>query len=58
MTKAKKEDMPWLHDDFDAEIKLYDKRADKYIDLNEEQTKHALQWIRRKQNKEMQEEMK
>ena len=46
MTKVKKEDAPWIHDDWDVDLKLYNKKTDTYTDLNEEQTKHALQWIK------------
>ena len=58
MTKVKKEDAPWIHDDWDVDLKLYNKKTDTYTDLNEEQTKHALQWIKRKRHEEMQNEMK
>ena len=58
MTKATKEDVPWLHDDFEGEFKLYNKKTGEYTDLTEDQARHMLRWLTRKQNEEFQKEMK
>ena len=58
MTIAKKEDVPWLHDDFEGEFKLYNKKTGEYTDLNTDQITHIIEWLTRKRNEEFQKEMK
>ena len=58
MTILNKEDVPWLHDDFEVDAKLYNKKTGEYTDLTEDQIRHILESITRKRTEEMQEEMK
>lgn len=58
MTILNKEDVPWLHDDWEIDAKLYNKKTGEYTDLTEDQIKDILERITRKRHEEMQNEMK